>query len=50
MNLKDLVDKLDKLEEKRGQYVGNVKYYQITVLMHKVERQIIRAVREIING
>ena len=50
MNLKELVDKLDSLEERRGLYAGNVKYYEITVLMHKVERQIIKAVRGIING
>ena len=50
MNLKDLVDKLDSLEERRGLYAGNVKYYEITVEMHKVEREIIRVIREIING
>ena len=48
--LKGLVDKLEELAKKRGQYAGNVEYYQVTIEMQGVERAIKKAVSKIIGG
>ena len=50
LSLEGLVDKLEELAKKRGQYAGNVEYYQVTIEMHGVERAIKKAVSKIIGG
>ena len=48
--LKDAVKQLDNLRKKRGEYTGDVAWYNITVQMHALERRIKRLTRVAING
>ena len=50
MTLKELTDKLEELDKKRGQYPASMNYYKVTVEMEVIERKISRLASKIIRG
>jgi|TARA_Y100000310_G_scaffold329844_1_gene400424 hypothetical protein len=50
MSIEEFVKKLESLNKKRGQYAGNISYYQLTNEMELIEREIKRAISKMIRG